>query len=105
MVQQIIVSCSELVTDKVFKKTKEPGLMKKHINSMVFCFYLACSLYAEIDFDTCVGHAYDMQSMLVVEKKIEVVVLDPTPPAKNKSIQTKVIKKYFLICIICSECI
>ncbi len=31
-------------------KTNEPGLMKMHINSTIFCFCLACDLYAEIDF-------------------------------------------------------
>ncbi len=39
------------MTDMEFKiKTNEPGLMKMHINSTIFCFYLACDLYAEIDF-------------------------------------------------------
>ncbi len=47
--------------------------MKMHINSTIFCFYLACDLYAEIDF----GVQYDMQSMLKVEKKKEVAILKP----------------------------
>ncbi len=39
---------------EILDKTNEPGLMKMHINSTNFCFYLACDLYAEIDW-----YAYD----------------------------------------------
>ncbi len=46
MVQQIIVSRLECVTDMPFKKMK----MRRPINSTIFSFYLACDLYAEIDF-------------------------------------------------------
>ncbi len=32
--------------------------MKMHINSMIFCFYLVCDLYAEIDFGVHMIHTY-----------------------------------------------
>ncbi len=79
MVQQIIVSCKERVTDMAFKKTNEPGLVKVRIFLFlyfsVFCFYSACNLYTEIDFGVhmihmCFWSAYDTQSLLVVEKKM-----------------------------------
>ncbi len=52
-----------------FKITaNEPGLMKMHIISTIFCFYLACDLYTEIDFGVHMIRTYKMQSMLKVEK-------------------------------------
>ncbi len=50
------VHCWTLLLDRFNKKWEchykrvEPGFMKMHINSTIFTFYLACYLYAEIDF-------------------------------------------------------
>ncbi len=67
MVQQIIVSCKERVTDMAFKKTNEPGLVKVRIAQFSPIYMqkltLACIWY------TCFWSAYDTQSLLVVEKK------------------------------------
>ncbi len=39
-------------------KTNESGLMKMYINSTIFCFYLWCDLYAEIDFGVHMRSGY-----------------------------------------------
>ncbi len=99
MVQQIIVSCKERVTDMAFKKTNVPGLEKVRIArfsvSLRMQFIRRNGLWRAYDthvFLECIWYAIIARS-----RKKEVAVINP----KNKSIQTKVIKKYFWIFIIC----
>ncbi len=52
--------------------------MKMLIISTIFCFYLVCDLYAEIDFGV---HIIRNQCL---KYKKEVAILNPTPPPINK---------------------
>ncbi len=73
----------------ILDKTNEPGLMKMHINSTIFCFYLACDLYAEMDFGmhmirTNLAYIYNTQSILKVEKRSGHTQPHPYPTSTHK---------------------